>query len=203
VFEALFKSWSGEIIEPEDQAYLDSTLRSKGYNLASVRAEAVRKTIKELEVIDRLIERQFKNMRLLMQAYESVRFAPQLLKKGPSKSPSLNSALSNPMKISVEKLVANRANAQKSTGPLTAEGKLRSARNSAKHGLSASPSPASNTSSDSLPVNLYLTLEFRSYAQELINSGYSYVQSQALAEALSSSRQAIAAKHAALYRQAE
>ena len=32
-------------------------------------------------MIDRLIERQFKNMRLLMQAYESVRFAPQLLKK--------------------------------------------------------------------------------------------------------------------------
>ena len=101
------------------------------------------------------------------------------------------------MKISVEKLVANRANAQKSTGPLTSEGKLRSARNSSKHGLSASPSPASNTSSDSLLVNVYLTPEFRSYAQELINSGYSYVQSQALAEALSSSRQVIEAKHAA------
>lgn len=72
---------SGGLVEPEEQAYLDSTLRSKGYNLTSVRAEAVRKTIKELEVIDRLIERQFKNMRLLMQAYESVRFAPQLLKK--------------------------------------------------------------------------------------------------------------------------
>ena len=81
MFEALFKSWSGGVIEPDDQAYLDSTLRSKGYNLASLRAEAVRKTIKELEVIDRLIERQFKNMRLVMQAYESVRFAPQLLKK--------------------------------------------------------------------------------------------------------------------------
>ena len=51
------------------------------YNLTSLRAEAVRESIKELEVIDRLIERQFKNMRLLMQAYESVRFAPQLLKK--------------------------------------------------------------------------------------------------------------------------
>ena len=81
LFEALFKSWSGGIVEPEDQTYLDSTLGSKGHNLASLRAEAVRKSIKELEVIDRLIERQFKNMRLLMQAYESVRFAPQLLKK--------------------------------------------------------------------------------------------------------------------------
>ena len=44
-------------------------------------AEAIRRSIKELEVIDRLIERQFKNMRLLMQSYESVRFAPQLLNK--------------------------------------------------------------------------------------------------------------------------
>ena len=81
LFEALFKSWSGRIVEPEDQTYLDSTLGSEDHNLTSLRAEAVRESIKELEVIDRLIERQFKNMRLLMQAYESVRFAPQLLKK--------------------------------------------------------------------------------------------------------------------------
>ena len=101
------------------------------------------------------------------------------------------------MKISVEKLVANRANAQKSTGPLTSEGKLRSARNSAKHGLSASPSPASNTSSDSLPVNVHLTPEFHSYAQELINSGYSDAQSQALAEALCNSQSGDEAKHQA------
>lgn len=101
------------------------------------------------------------------------------------------------MKISVEKLVANRANAQKSTGPLTAEGKLRSARNSAKHGLSASLMPASNASSDSLPVNLHLTLEFHCYAHDLINSGYSQAQSLALAEALSNTRQVIQAKHQA------
>ena len=81
LFEALFKSWSGGIVEPEDQAYLNSSLVSKGHNLASLRAEAVRNSVKDLEVVDRLIERQFKNMRLLMQAYESVRFAPQLLKK--------------------------------------------------------------------------------------------------------------------------
>jgi len=56
-------------------------MASKGHNLTSMRAEAVRKSVKELEVIDRLIERQFKNIRLLMQSYESVRFAPQLLKK--------------------------------------------------------------------------------------------------------------------------
>ena len=101
------------------------------------------------------------------------------------------------MKISIEKLVANRANAQKSTGPLTGEGKLRSAKNSAKHGLSASLVSASNASPNSLPVNVYLTPEFQSYAQELINSGYSHAQSQALAEALFNSRQVIEAKHKA------
>ena len=81
VFESVFKSWSGESISGDEQGTLEAVMASKGHNLASLRAEAIRKSIKELEVIDRLIERQFKNMRLLMQAYESVRFAPQLLKK--------------------------------------------------------------------------------------------------------------------------
>ena len=81
MFEALFKAWSGEVMDPEEQAFLDKAMTSMGHNLASVRALAIRQSIKELEVIDRLIERQFKNMRLLMQSYESVRFAPQLLKK--------------------------------------------------------------------------------------------------------------------------
>jgi len=80
-FDCLLHAWSGQELEPEDQAFLDSAMRSKGHNLASLRADAVRRSVKELEVIDRLIERQFKNMRLLMQSYESVRFAPQLLKK--------------------------------------------------------------------------------------------------------------------------
>ena len=81
IFESVFKTWSGESIAADEQGALDSVMASKGHNLTSMRAEAVRKSVKELEVIDRLIERQFKNMRLLMQAYESVRFAPQLLKK--------------------------------------------------------------------------------------------------------------------------
>jgi hypothetical protein len=80
-FECLLSSWSGQILDPDDQAFLDSAMRSKGHNMASLRADAIRRSIKELEVIDRLIERQFKYMRLLMQSYESVRFAPQLLKK--------------------------------------------------------------------------------------------------------------------------
>ena len=81
IFESVFKSWSGESISADEQGALDPVMASSGHNLTSLRAEAVRKSIKELEVIDRLIERQFKNIRLLMQSYESVRFAPQLLKK--------------------------------------------------------------------------------------------------------------------------
>lgn len=81
VFDGLLKSWSGQVLDSEDQTFMDSAMSAKGHNMASLRADAVRRSIKELEVIDRLIERQFKNMRLLMQSYESVRFAPQLLKK--------------------------------------------------------------------------------------------------------------------------
>ncbi len=39
------------------------------------------------------------------------------------------------MPVSEKKLIANRRNAQKSTGPKTPYGKLRSSRNAVKHGL--------------------------------------------------------------------
>jgi hypothetical protein len=39
------------------------------------------------------------------------------------------------MSISEKKLIANRLNAQKSTGPKTALGKFRSSRNALKHGF--------------------------------------------------------------------
>jgi hypothetical protein len=81
LFDALLISLKGQSVATEGQAYLEQKLTYSGHSLGSLRAEAIGKSIKELEVVDRLIERQFKNMRLLMQAYESVRFAPQLLKK--------------------------------------------------------------------------------------------------------------------------
>jgi len=80
-FECLLSSWSGQVLDPDDQAFLNSAMRSKGHNMVSLRADAIWRSVKELEIVDRLIERQLKNMRLLMQSYESVRFAPQLLKK--------------------------------------------------------------------------------------------------------------------------
>ena len=94
------------------------------------------------------------------------------------------------MKISVEKLVANRANAQKSSGPQTRAGKLRSARNALKHGLGAqSSNPSQN------PPLLNHFPELKSYQQELISLGYSDAQSQEIIEALLTARQVIDAKH--------
>ena len=96
------------------------------------------------------------------------------------------------MKISVEKLVANRANAQKSSGPQTKAGKLRSAKNALKHGLGAqSSNPSQN------PPLLNHFPELKSYQQELISLGYSDTQSDEIIEALLTARQVTEAKHSA------
>ena len=96
------------------------------------------------------------------------------------------------MKISVEKLVANRANAQKSSGPQTRAGKLRSAKNALKHGLgSQSSNPSQN------PSLLNQSPELKSYQQELISLGYSDAQSQEIIEALLTARQVTEVKHSA------
>ena len=96
------------------------------------------------------------------------------------------------MKISVEKLVANRANAQKSSGPQTRAGTLRSARNAPKHGLGAQSSNALQN-----PSLLNHFPELESYQQELTSLGYSDAQSQEMVEALLTARQVIEAKHSA------
>ena len=94
------------------------------------------------------------------------------------------------MKISVEKLVANRANAQKSSGPQTRAGKLRSSKNALKHGLGAQSSNSSQN-----PPFLNHFPELKSYQQELISLGYSDAQSQEIIEALLTAWQVIDAKH--------
>ena len=96
------------------------------------------------------------------------------------------------MKISIEKLVANRANAQKSSGPQTRAGKLSSARNALKHGLG---SQSSNSPQNSSLLNQ--SPELKSYQQELISLGYSDAQSQEILEALLTARQVTEAKHSA------
>jgi len=94
------------------------------------------------------------------------------------------------LKISVEKLVANRANAQKSSGPQTRAGKLRSSKNALKHGLGAQ---SSNSSQNPPFLNHFPELE--SYQQELTTLGYSDAQSQEIIEALLTAQQVIDAKH--------
>ena len=96
------------------------------------------------------------------------------------------------MKISVEKLVANRANAQKSSGPQTKAGKLRSAKNALKHGLGAQPLNSSQN-----PSLLNHFPELKSYQQELISLGYSDAQSREMVEAVLTARQVTEAKHSA------
>ena len=96
------------------------------------------------------------------------------------------------MKISVEKLVANRANAQKSSGPQARAGKLRSARNALKHGLGAQSSNSSQN-----PPLLDHFPELESYQQELTALGYSEAQSDEIIEALLTARQVTEAKHSA------
>ena len=96
------------------------------------------------------------------------------------------------MKISVEKLVANRANAQKSSGPQARAGKLRSSKNALKHGLGAR---SSNPSQNPSLLNHYP--ELKSYQQELISLGYSDAQSQEIIEALLTVRQVAEVKHSA------
>ena len=96
------------------------------------------------------------------------------------------------MKISVEKLVANRANAQKSSGPQTRVGKLRSSKNALKHGLGTQ---SSNSSQNPSLLNHFPELE--SYQQELTNLGYSDAQSQEIIETLLTARQVAEVKHSA------
>ena len=91
------------------------------------------------------------------------------------------------MKTSVSKLLANRANAQKSTGPKSQIGKHASSKNSRKHGLAGSDSTAGNSPS---PLDAHLVNDARSL-------GYSHEDAQTLVDALQTNRSVTLAKHAA------
>ena len=81
----LFELLSGRLTDSnsdiESRATLNELMTERGHNLASLRAEASREVLPQIDTMDRLIERQFKNIRLLMQAHDSAKFAPQLHKK--------------------------------------------------------------------------------------------------------------------------
>ena len=81
VFEILSYMAARKSIAPDDQLLLNEVLESKGHNLDSLRLVALSRARSSYETLDRLIERQFKNVKLLMQAYDSVRFARQIHKR--------------------------------------------------------------------------------------------------------------------------
>jgi len=81
IFEALSKELNGYTLDEKVRKTLKKIMTSKGYNLASLRAEATREVLPQIDTLDRLIDRQFKNIRLIMQAHDSAKFAPQLHKK--------------------------------------------------------------------------------------------------------------------------
>ena len=81
IFEALSKELNGYTLNEKVRKTLKKIMTSKGYNLASLRAEATREVLPQIDTLDRLIDRQFKNIRLIMQAHDSAKFAPQLHKK--------------------------------------------------------------------------------------------------------------------------
>ena len=91
------------------------------------------------------------------------------------------------MKISVSKLIANRSNALKSTGPRSEAGKRRSAANAVRHGLNAllvSDAPE-------------LGEEFSSLITDAVGLGYSEHDARAVVVALQLGKAVIDAKHRA------
>ena len=79
--EILTKALAGQSLTNDEQDHLDEVLASEGHTLQSLRTDAFRYRRESFETLDRLIERQLKNVSLLMQSYDSVRFAPQIHKK--------------------------------------------------------------------------------------------------------------------------
>ena len=91
------------------------------------------------------------------------------------------------MKISVSKLIANRANALKSTGPRSETGKRRSALNARRHGLN----------SLSIPGDSELEGVFSLLVSDATRLGYSEQDARAVVVTLQLGRAVIDAKHRA------
>lgn len=79
--EALSALLAGHELENDAANLIEDLMIQGQHNLASLRSEAVSRVLTKIDTLDRLIDRQFKNVKLLMQAVESARFAPELHKK--------------------------------------------------------------------------------------------------------------------------
>jgi hypothetical protein len=79
--EALSALLAGRGLENDAANLIEDLMVQGQHNLASLRSEAVSRVLTKIDTLDRLIDRQFKNIKLLMQAIETARFAPELHKK--------------------------------------------------------------------------------------------------------------------------
>ena len=79
--EALSALLAGRGLENDAADLIEDLMVQGQHNLTSLRSEAVSRVLTKIDTLDRLIDRQFKNIKLLMQAIESARFAPELQKK--------------------------------------------------------------------------------------------------------------------------
>jgi hypothetical protein len=79
--EALSALLAGKDLESDAANLIEDLMIQGQHNLTSLRSEAVSRVLSDIDTLDRLIDRQFKNVKLLMQAVESARFAPELHKK--------------------------------------------------------------------------------------------------------------------------
>ena len=79
--EALSAMLAGQELRKDAANLIEDLMVQGQHNLTSLRSEAVSRVLTKIDTLDRLIDRQFKNVKLLMQAVESARFAPELHKK--------------------------------------------------------------------------------------------------------------------------
>ena len=79
--EALSAILAGQELGKDAANLIEGLMVQGQYNLDSLRSDAVSRVLTKIDTLDRLIDRQFKNIKLLMQAVDSARFAPELHKK--------------------------------------------------------------------------------------------------------------------------
>ena len=79
--EALSALLAGRGLENDAANLIEDFMVQGQHNLMSLRSEAVSRVLTKIDTLDRLVDRQFKNIKLLMRAVESARFAPELHKK--------------------------------------------------------------------------------------------------------------------------
>ena len=79
--EALSAMLTGQELRKDAANLIEDLMVQGQHNLISLRSEAMSRVLSDIDTLDRLIDRQFKNIKLLMQAVESARFAPELYKK--------------------------------------------------------------------------------------------------------------------------